>query len=90
MQAANQFIYRLILSLSDLCDSDEEIALCLNHLHITNPSGTDWSGAKVRELFPIACSTVTSFSEYAPNFRNLDFYKQIVAIVQRERLDHQT
>ena len=61
-----RFLSRLLLTYSDLCDSDHEIALCLAFMRITPPvNETKWTSSLVKRLIPSAYSTLGSASPYA-------------------------
>lgn len=65
--AAHRHLCRMLLTYSDLCETDKEIAACLTFMRLVPPTGAIWTAALVRQLMPSAYSTVTSASSYAAN-----------------------
>jgi hypothetical protein len=67
-QSAHKYLSRLLLTYSDLCSTDAEIAACLTFMHITPPANEPlWTAEVVRRLMPEAYSTVCTTSDYATN-----------------------
>jgi hypothetical protein len=61
-----RYLSRLLLTFSDLADSDAEIAQCLALMKITPPiNQPQWTPALVRSLMPSAYATACTSSDYA-------------------------
>ncbi len=89
-QTYAKYLSRLLLTFSDLCDTDEEIALCLAFMRITPPvNELQWTASAVRRQMPVAYSTVSSASQYAPYqpSPSADAYCLAVANIIRARKD---
>lgn len=88
-QTYNKYLSRLLLTFSDLCDTDEEIALCLAFMRITPPvNELQWTAEVVRRQMPDAYSCVSSASQYAPYQPNpsADAYcKAVLQIIKARR-----
>ena len=84
--SVQQYLSRLLLTFSDLCDSDAEIAACLTFMRITPPnSAFAWTSEMVRASMPAAYSTVCHASEYSATYNNraLDYCRTIVSLIKR-------
>jgi hypothetical protein len=67
-QSYQRYLSRLLLTFSDLAETDAEIAQCLIYMKVSPPPNeTQWTAALVRRLMPEAFTTVTSASPYAIN-----------------------
>ena len=63
-QTYERYLSRLLLTFSDLAESDAEIAQCLALTKITPPPNEiQWSVALVRSLMPKAYATANSSSD---------------------------
>jgi hypothetical protein len=88
--SVQQYLSRLLLTFSDLCDSDAEIAACLTFMRITPPnSAFAWSAEQVRTAIPAAYSTVCRASEYSATYNNraLDYCRAIVSVIKRRNIN---
>ena len=64
-QTYRKYLSRLMLTFSDLCDSDAQVASCLNFIPLLPLTGSYWTADLVREAMPAAYATSCSQSDYA-------------------------
>lgn len=70
-KAVQDYLSRLLLTFSDLCDTDEEIAACLTFMQAPTPTGLkEWNASMVRAAIPTAYSIASSASDYSTNPNN--------------------
>lgn len=86
--AAKKYLSRLLIAYSDLCDSDEDIATCLEFMRVAPPAGeSEWTALIVRRMMPAAYSTVHSASEYTnqPNHETAALCAAVFNVIKRRK-----
>lgn len=86
--AAKKYLSRLLITYSDLCDTDEDIAACLELMRVAPPAGEAvWTARLVRSLIPEAFGTVCSASEYTnqPNHQTVALCAAVFSVIKNRK-----
>lgn len=87
-EAAQRYLARLLLTFSDICDSDSDIAACLTLMRLAPPPGeSKWTAENVRKLMPLAYSAVSSTSEYTnqPNHQTAALCAAVFNVIKSRK-----